>query len=214
MPTTLNLKDFVADQLGTGNGSTSVPKRDRIINQARRKYYSERRWNFLFKSATVTITAQLGTLPTDYNKKFDPIGVYTYSGNTKYQYDKVEWEDLSYYSDADYVYAIDKGNGQIKINQSISSITMDYTHLPADRPINTSEDSQNESAPDITAMGYLAIAMWWLASERNDDNYKLFKAEYDKQLQSDVIADGSSQAVKPIIPRRLPLKTGYRGRRG
>jgi len=116
MSTLLDLKTIVATQLGADNASTSVSKRDKIINIARREYYSLRAWTFLRKSAAVTITAQVGSLPTDYNDKFEPLAVYTYSGTTKYAYQLVDWDDLPYYPTSEYAFAVDKFNNQIKIN--------------------------------------------------------------------------------------------------
>ena len=215
MSTLLDLKTIVATQLGADNASTSVSKRDKIINIARREYYSLRAWTFLRKSAAVTITAQVGSLPTDYNDKFEPLAVYTYSGTTKYAYQLVDWDDLPYYPTSEYAFAVDKFNNQIKINQTtVGAVTLDYTYLPADHPIDVTEDSVSEPAPDITPIGLLAIAKWWLSSERATGKYQLFKDEYEKAVGQAVMIDNRSKGLKAINPQRVRLNTGYRGRAG
>jgi len=63
--TLLEIKNFVADMIGTGDGTTSVPKRDRLINRARAKFYSERKWSYLLKTATLNFTSQVADISTD-----------------------------------------------------------------------------------------------------------------------------------------------------
>jgi len=213
MSVLLDIKNEVAGQLGADNGSVSVPKRDRAINRARRKYYSEKRWSYLKKTASITITAQLGSVPSDFNKKFDPIAVYTYSGNMKYEYKKVDWDDLLEYGTLDYCYAINKVNGQIKISQTtVTPVSMDYTYLPADAAISTADDNTTEPAPDITAIVLLSIGIWWLSSERATGKYQLFYDQYKDQLTQDIRIDGASQALRRFNRPCYP-DFGYKGRR-
>lgn len=213
-PTYLNLKEFVANQLGQDDASTPNSKREKIINQARREYYSHRRWSFLFTSTTLSFTSQVASLPSDYNYKFAPLDVYSYSGTVKTQYTKVEWADVGYYGSDQYVYAIDRNAGQIKINQTaVSTLSFDYTMLPADRPTgSTSEDAQNEKAPDITPIGLLAVAKYWLSAERATGKYQLFQDQYKAALREAVIQDAGSAALRPLYPRIRAIKTGYTSR--
>jgi len=213
MATLLDIKEFVTNQIGADNASTSVSKRDKIINQARRQFYSERQWSFLNKSSSVSLSSQLGSLPSNYNNKFQPKGVYTYNGNTKYDYTQVEWGDITLYPTDQYVFALDKVNSQIKINQSsVSSVTLDYTYLPADKATDGTEDDDSEPIDDITPIGLLALAKWWLSSERGTGKYLLFKDEYQKQLAKDIASDAGSEAVRPLLPRVRGIKTGYHSR--
>lgn len=213
-PTWLDLKTLVAGQLGADNGSTPTSLRDKRINEARREYYSHRRWSFLQKTATLTFTAQVASVPSDYNKKFDPIDVYKYVGTVKYQFAKVAWADVSYYGSNEYVYAIDKQAGQIKVNTTDATLTLDYTHLPADRDTaTTADDSTSEPTADISPIGYLATAKWWLTSERKSGLYQLFKDQYDQMLAQAVITDAGTVPARPLYARRRSLKTGYQGRR-
>lgn len=213
-PTWLNLKEYVATQLGQDDASTPNSKREKIINQARREFYSNRRWSFLFTTTTLSFTSQVANLPSDYNYKFTPIDIYSYSGTVKTQYAKVEWADVTYYGSDQYVYAIDRSSGQVKINQSaVTSLNLDYTMIPADRPTgSTSEDAQSEKAPDITPIGLLAIAKYWLSAERATGKYQLFYDQYRAALREAVIMDAGSMAIRPLYPRIRAIKTGYSSR--
>lgn len=215
MATLLNLKEFVATQLGADNASTPVSKRDKIINAARREFYGARQWSFLRKTTTIAITAQVGSFPTDYNDKFPPIAVYTYTGATKFPYTLVDWDDLALYPNTVYVYALDKTTNQIKISTTnIATINFDYTYLPTDHPIDTTDDATAEPAPDITPIGLLAVAKWWLASERATGKYQLFHDQYNAMIGSLIAQDNKSKGVTPIYPQIMRIHSGYRGRGG
>lgn len=209
----LDIKNYVGDEIGTGDGSTAIPKRDRLINLARKKFYSEKQWSFLRTSnATLTFTAQIADLPTDYNIKFDPIAVYSYTDSSKFSYSKVAWDDLVQYGTGDYVYAMDKTSRHIKISQADATLLIDYTNLPVDKATDTSDNVDIEPIDDITPIGLLATAMWYLSSRQASGKYQLFKDEYDKELAQWKLTDGGSQAIKSFN-RRGMLNYGYSGRR-
>lgn len=212
MATLGTIKTDVATQLGATDGASSVPKRDRCINRARRKFYSERRWSFCFRSATVTITSQLGDFPTLYNEKFDPECVYYFSGETKYEFEKVPWADVDLYDDGSYVYGINKQSGQIKINHTdVASLTMDYYQLPADAAISTADDAVVELASDIEPITTLSIAYWWLSTERSTANFDRHMDLYRNVLLPQAVqADTANQAPKPIMTLTSPQ--GYNRR--
>lgn len=203
-----NIKVSTANQLGASDGTSSVPKRDRAINDARREYYGAYKWSWAFKTATVTLTARVGSLPSGYNDKFGPECVYFYSGTTKYEFAKVEWDDVEQYTGGSYVYALNKNTDQIKINDStFTSITMDYYQIPSDAPIDTTQDSTAEIAPDITAIVFNAVARWWLTSERSTANYDRFMDMYRAQLLQDKKIDSANKPVRGIRYNRW--KQGY-----
>lgn len=215
MATLLDIKNGVADQLGAGNGTTTVPKRDRAINRARRKFYSERRWSFLRKTATLNFTnktANLSVDVADYNYKFDPISVYSYTGTTEFKYVKVNWDEVSSYNSGAYVYAINKSLKQIKTNQSTGTLTLEYTYLPTDKSIDTVGNADEEPTSDIEPIILLSIAYWWLSSERATGKYQLFKDEYDKELAKAIVSDSGSQAHKSLRKSSSNSIYGYRGR--
>lgn len=198
MPTLLDIKTFVANQLGSTDTSANI-KRDSLINQARRQYYNEYKWSFCFKTTSVSLTAQVGDLPTDFNLKYNPIAVYTYTENVKYDYGEVSWDDIDGFTQDSYVYAINPSTKVIKINQTaVSSVTLDYIAIPADAATDSSEDSVEELAPDITAIAYRAIALWWLSSERSTANFDRFSDLYKSQVAQDRKQDSFRQAPKPF----------------
>lgn len=214
MATWLDLKTYVAGQLGADDGSTPTSVRDKRINEARREFYSHRRWSFLRKSDTLTFSSKVASLPSDYHTKFDPVDVYKYDGTTKYQFTKVGWGDVGWFADNEYVYAIDKPSGEIKINTTDATLTIDYAYLPADKDTaTTGDDSDVEPAPDITPIGLLAVAKWWLASERGTGKYQLFKDEYREALAQAVLSDAGTTPVRRLYPRTRELNTGYSGYR-
>lgn len=215
MATLLDIKNDVAGQLGATDGAVSVPKRDRAINRARRKFYSERKWSFCFRSATSqTVTSQLVDLPTNFNKKFDPDCVYYYSGGVKYEFEKVEWSDIDQYDTGSYVYAINKQTEKIKINQTtVSTIDIDYYQLPTDAAISTTDDSTEELAPDIEPITTLSIAYWWLTAQRSTANFDRFMDIYRESLLPQAVqADVANHPPKPLTTLRNRL--GYNRRYG
>jgi len=84
---------------------------------------------------------------------------------------------------------------------------MDYYYLPADKTVGTDDDSDAEPAPDITPIGLLSLAMWYLGSRQARGTYQLFKEEYQKEL-----AMAMSNDPKAIRRFNQPEKTneGYK----
>ena len=192
MASLLDIKRFVASQTGKTDWSVADSKRDTIINQARREFYSLRKWKFLKKSATLTFSSGEADFPTDYNPNFDVGQIYSYSGNDKTEFTQVELEDLPKYEkdSATYnVFAIDYENSKILSNQQSATPTLTYFHLPADKAIDASEDNDIEPTTDITCICLLATAMWWLAKERDEENYNRFYVRYQEALKKAIQRD-------------------------
>jgi hypothetical protein len=192
MSTLLDIKKFVASQTGKTDWSVSDSKRDTIINQARREFYSTKKWKFLKKSATLTFSSGEASFPADYNPTFDIGQIYSYSGTEKTLYDQVELEDLLSYesnSASDFVFALDHENSKIKSNQQSTTPTLTYFHLPSDKATDGTDDSDVEPTTDISAICLLATAMWWLAKERDEDNYNRFYVRYQEALKKAIQRD-------------------------
>jgi hypothetical protein len=197
MASLLNIKQFVASQTGKTDWSVADSKRDTIINQARREFYSIRKWKFLKKSATLTFSSGEVAFPADYNPNFDVGQIYSYVGQDKTSYDQVELEDLPKYesdSSSYFVFAVDYENSKIKSNQQSATPTLTYYHLPADKATNASDDSDIEPTTDITCICLLATAMWWLAKERDEDNYNRFYVRYQEALKKAIQRDNINGA--------------------
>lgn len=201
MATYLDLKDEVTNQLGADDANISVARRDKIINQARRQYHSEHRWSFLKKTENINLTNRVGQLPADYNTRFRPNMVFTNLGGRPVYFMPVDWDTVESYTEGFNVYAIQTSTNQIKINrQSVGTISVSYQLMPADRPLDNSQDNQNELSPMISTIALLAVAKWWLASERATGKYQLFKEEYDRALALDKASDMSNEPIVPILP--------------
>lgn len=192
MATLLDIKKFVASQTGKTDWSVSDTKRDTIINQARREFYSTKKWKFLKKTTTLTFSSGEADFPSDYNPSFDIGQIYSYTAQDKTVYDQVQLEDLDKYVDdsaSDFVFALDIENSKIKSNQQSTTPYLTYYHLPADRATDGSDDAKSEPTSDITAICLLATAMWWLAKERDDDNYNRFYVRYQEALKKAIQRD-------------------------
>jgi len=192
MSTLLDIKKFVASQTGKTDWSVSDTKRDTIINQARREFYSTKKWKFLKKTTTLTFSSGEADFPSDYNPSFDIGQIYSYTAQDKTVYDQVELEDLGKYVDdsaSDFVFALDIENSKIKSNQQSTTPYLTYYHLPSDKATDGSDDTDTEPTSDITCICLLSTAMWWLAKERDDDNYNRFYVRYQEALKKAIQRD-------------------------
>ena len=192
MSTLLDIKKFVASQTGKTDWSVSDTKRDTIINQARREFYSTKKWKFLKKTTTLTFSSGEADFPSDYNPSFDIGQIYSYTAQDKTVYDQVELEDLDKYVDdsaSDFVFALDIENSKIKSNQQSTTPYLTYYHLPSDKATDGSDDTDTEPTSDITCICLLSTAMWWLAKERDDDNYNRFYVRYQEALKKAIQRD-------------------------
>lgn len=212
MNTYLDLKTSVTGQLGGLDGGTYVAKRETCINRARRRYYGEHRWYYLnIDDYTVTFTGGIGSLPANFNLKYDPIDLYFYAGNIKYVFTKVAWGSIPSYLTDQYVYAVNKHTSEIKTNHpEIISLTMEYTYIPADyTATDGSQDVLIEPAPDITAIELLSIGYWWLSKERDFTKFESFEQDYTTQLQKDLALDDDTDPVRFFRPVRPYIIRGY-----
>lgn len=194
MPTLLDIKNFVTGQLGADEGSLNDTIRDRLINDARRKYYSERRWSFLETayqpSWTPSGSFYTAAMPAGWNPKFKPV-LQEASGGIDIEYRLVPYAGLN---DRKYCYAV--SGDTVTVSRIVSAgPAITYWVLPADASLTGSDNAVEEPAPDITALSYYALASWWLSSERNRGNYLLFMDMYREQRTLDVAADSSSAVL-------------------
>ena len=157
----------------------------------------------------MTFTAQVATIPTDFNVKWTPTAVYSYSGNQKTLYRPVDWDELTRYGTSEYCYAIDKTSRQIKVSSDSATLSIDYYYLPADKAIDTTDNTDEEPAPDITPIGLLALSYWYLSSRQKTGSHQLFMDEYKQELGQAISLDH-----KPIRKFRPTTdnNVGYRGR--
>ena len=184
-PTLLDIKKGVAAQLGKTDYATANVVRDIKINDARREVYSSKRWTFRRKNTTLTFVAGVCAFPDLFAPNDDPIDVYEYPvvGQAKLAWNEVNLEDVNSYTINDTstkVYAVDVENSQFVSNQTAGTPTLAYFAMPKDRALDASEDSQVEiaSRQALTAIILLATAEYWLAAERDEDEYDRFMSRY------------------------------------
>jgi len=196
--TLLDIKKGVSAQLGKSDYATPNSVRDIKINDARREVYASTRWSFLRKNQTLTfmlsstgLTAGLGVCPFPdlLAPSDDPITLYEYPvlGQKPLKYSEVFLESVASYivnGTSQKVYAIDIENSQFVSNQTTATPNIAYISSPKDRALDGSEDALVEPASKaaLTAIVLLATAEYWLASERDEDEYDRFFARYEKQL--------------------------------
>lgn len=211
MASLLDIKKAVATNLGQTDYSTTNTIRDIKINDARREFYTAKKWSFLKKNTTLTFSAGVASFPTNYNPDFDLGQIYSYSGTDKTVYTQVELEDLdSYATDSgEFVYAIDRENSQFKSNQQSTSPQIAYYQLPADKLTDGSEDSDEEPAGDITPIILLATAMLWLSDERDEDNYDRFFKRYTVLMQRAIFRDNTSGIPTNIAQSNANKSLGF-----
>ena len=189
--TLLDICQEVANQLGKNNGDVADTKRDTAIKRARRRFYKEYPWSFTKKSDTITFASGVAGFPSDYDTNFEP-KIYSYSGVLKKEYKLVPLEDVSGYTTDIPVFAIDYGNSQFVTNlDSAPNITY-HIRVSSDM----SNTSVIEPCDDISAIVSLSVALYWLLSERNDDMFKMFKADYDTEIDRLIKEDAKKSPVR------------------
>ena len=115
------------------------------------------------------------------------------------------------YGTSDYVFAVDKVNKKIKISQtSVSTVYMDYQYLPADKAVDTTDDTDKEPIDDITPIGLLSLALWFQSARQSIGRYEMYMDEYKEELVKWIINDTGSKDIKKFN-RPIQLETGYRG---
>jgi hypothetical protein len=190
MSTTLDIQLDVATQLGKADGNVANSRRDQAIIKAKRKFYKEYPWSCLKKSASLTFASGVLDFPADYDPQFEP-KIYTYTSNYKTEYKLVALEDVDSYTSAVPVFSIDQANSHFVTNVDA---TVEITYQIA--VPETTVTAYVEPATDITAIVNLAIAIWWLSTERNTENYDRFMTIYKEELTRLVRMDRLKDPVR------------------
>ena len=212
----LEIKNYLAVQRGQNDGNVPDPGRDTIINVARRQYYASRRWKFLrrqgfqfyFQTDPLFPGLFSAALPLDMNHKFNMFAVYDTLGRpvTLAPLDQLILSN-QYAIAGRRAYAVDENRKVIMTTDPDATLYCDYQMLPADLPLNGSLDNSYEPCPDLTAIKYLAMALWWVGSERDDLSKADWMKMYETQYQMDVISDAASESPRQY--RIIPPGSGY-----
>jgi hypothetical protein len=181
MPTKLDLKTSVARQLGKTNASTPTPKRDLSINDALMQYTNERAW--VWNQATTSLSDG-GTLPNNFSSDSNPIAYY-YDSGRKVDVQQVANADLANFTNP--VFSVDSGTFETNVTVPVSII---YQMTPASLASTGSDDASVLPMKDISTVSKLAVALYWLAAERDEDNFDRFMRIYDTRLlPRDILKD-------------------------
>lgn len=196
MATVLDFKTAVARQLGKGNALVDVPKRDGAILEAILQYTDDHRWSWNEASAS---KSNLGTVPTDFNASFDPLGYYYPSPTDRQDVKYVPYADYPMYSDP--VFSM---NGGIVYTNLAVPFTMLYQKKAYAVATDGSDNSTVLAIPNITTPVKLAIALYWLAAERDRDEFEDFMKIYNRErLPHDVSLDNrKARYARPATRRR------------
>lgn len=181
------LKQMVANRLGKTNDATAETLRDNAIVDACRQIYRDGRFSWMLKrTTTISLSAGVANLPSDFSADhgfktlYEPVsGI----GNDR-RYTRVAPEELDNYTTSDYVYCVlwDSTNKIFTLltNQTASATLTGWYYA---EPTALSASSDTTPIPDAWAIVNLATAIWWLGSERDEDNYDRFYRRYTERLE-------------------------------
>lgn len=181
MSTVLDFKTAVARQLGKSNAAVDVPKRDGALGEAILQYTDEYPWSW---NETSVAKSNLGTVPTDFNSRFDPKAYYADTATSIVDVAYVPYAYFATRSDA--VFSVNAGS--VYTNVTVP-ITILYQKKAQTIATNGSDNATTLTIPNITTITKLAIALYWLAAERDETNYDRFMRTYDQRLLPDDIMD-------------------------
>lgn len=164
--TFLKLKQMVANKRNKTNENTADVVRDNAIVDACKQIYQEARFSWLKKKVTLTVTAGVSNLPADYQVSYGLVTVYDADKN---EYTPVVLEETPWLEAGDYRYWI-TWDATAKLfvfntNQTSASLTAWYFIEPA----ALSADADTTPIPDPWAIVWLATALWWSATEHEED---------------------------------------------
>lgn len=166
----LTLKAMVANRRNKTDHATADTIRDNAIIDACRQIYQEADWSWLKKRATLTVTAGVSNLPSDYVASYGLKAWSAVSGTANdHIYQLINVADLDLYTTADYVYWITyDASAKLFVfnsNQTSDTVLIIYRFQPA----ALSATSDVTPIPDPWAIVWLATALWWSATEHDTD---------------------------------------------
>lgn len=181
----LDVKNYVARQRNNSDGATPDATRDGLINEAFKEVYNARRWTWLEKKATLTITSGEANLPADFNKLYDPIKIWSYDAQdttSKIDFKQVSIDDLNSYTSDGNIFALDTENGKLLFKTLETTVFMLYTSEFTDYAMDGSNDSDTLLIPNYDAVKYLALSMYWMSQERATGKQQLYFDNYQRAL--------------------------------
>jgi len=204
LETYATLQRKVANYLGKTNNATAVTLRDNAINDAINQACHENRWSWLLTTTSTALSSGIFGLPADYNPQMGLETAYIAVAGTDNDHimGRVSVKDLDSYSTSDYVYWLTYNTStdryQFNSNQTSGTVVFYYFRVPTEL-----SGSQVCAIPDPQAVVYLAVAKYWLASERDEDNYDRFYQKYLERLDKMKSNDRANNTTR--TPLRNPI---------
>ena len=189
MPTAGTVKEDAVNQLNKKvSGIVDTTILFQQYNRARRDHSGEYAWRGLGAHSTLTFALDaptglyLAPLPADLDRGFDP-HVYQVSAMGPTDLDPADFADL--FTPGQKRRYVDFAGSQVWSTVT-GAARIDYQKLLADLPINTSQDSTVEPFASVTALTLRLIAYYWLAAERDRDEYDAAMQEYAGELSTEI----------------------------
>lgn len=179
MATLTIYKNLIGRFIGESDGSGTDSTRDALLNDARKFVASQYPFECYKKTATVSISSNVASLPTDldYSHVSDEnILIYSYTGTDKTTYSQVPLSDISRYSTGDYRYAIDIENAQVKCSEATATLSMEYFAVPADLSSPTDADK----FPISEVIARYAAGQYWQSIEEEENQAQINFQAYDQ----------------------------------
>lgn len=201
------LREMVANRRNKTYASLSSENAvilNNAIIDACRQIYQEASFSWLKKRATLTVTAGVANLPSDYNVSY---GLKAWSAVTGIANDKpyqlVVVEDLDLYTTADRVYWVNyDASAKLFVfnsNQTSDTVTIVYRFQPA----ALSATTDVTPIPDPWAIVWLATALWWSATEHDTDLFNNpFYPRYIERMSILKANDGAYNTPPRDFPDR------------
>ncbi len=183
--TFLQLKNYFARYIGENDYTSIESVATGLLNDAMRTISSFYPFRMNHQSGDVEVSSGVGSLPTDLD--FSHIGkikVYKYTATTKYEYNRVDTDEIDKYDSSDYVYAIDMENEEIQLTAD-TTVTIDHYVVPAD--LSADDDTINFPIPE--AIARMAAGQFWQSFEEDPDQAKMNLSVADNLVNQAVIRE-------------------------
>lgn len=191
------VKEDAINQLnkaGVANVNTTILFQQ--YNRLRRKYVFEHWWSWnegheeLAFALDVSTGLYVANMPATADKKRAP-KMWSVIHSSPKSWHAASYRELftTYHSGDVPKYWVDKKNGKIWSNCGATEGTADFQVELSDLPIDTTQDSNEEPFPDGEAVTNGLSGMYWLATQRKDEQYDRFMDAYDAQVAEDIAID-------------------------
>ena len=193
--TYLNLQNWFARAIGENDYTSLDATHKALINDKLKEISSRYPFKCNKKSTSVSISSNVGNLPTDFDYSHSHnIKVYSYSSTEKYTYYEVPFDDVTSYPTSSYVYALDNENTRIKTNQTSATVTLDYFSIPEDLT-NTTDTTK---FPIPKAISLEAAGDYWEIFEEEEDKAKILYLKADSLINQAISKENLNKE-----PRKL-----------